>query len=403
VRILHVPQAYAPVLGGGEVHCRKVSEVLARRGHEVRVVTGNVRSPADYTSGRAARPAGPAQETLGGVEVRRVPFGGLLMTWIPHLRWLPIPGRGMLRRRIRRDLRARFAAGIDREIRRYRPDVVMTMAHLQLNVECVVEAHRRGPRFPLVVVPLIHDGDERHPVEAMRRVLAEADAVVANTEFERGLLASRYGVPEERAFVGSLGVDLPPEPPETPREPVVLYLGRKVLDKGIGLLVEAMRVAWARRPDARLVLAGARHPGSDGVDGLLASAPAAERARIASPYDVSEAEKARLLDRATCLVLPSAYESFGLVLLEAFAHALPVVTFDLPVFRSTVTEGVDGLLTPVGDAGALGSAILSLLDDASRARRLGAAARRTAEARFAWDAVGPRYEAAYRHAVDHPR
>jgi glycosyltransferase involved in cell wall biosynthesis len=64
------------------------------------------------------------------------------------------------------------------------------------------------------------------------------------------------------------------------------------------------------------------------------------------------------------------------------ALGLPVVSSDLPAIRELITDGVDGLLVPAGDAERLASAVRRLLDDARLRRRLGGAARRAVVERF---------------------
>ena len=102
---------------------------------------------------------------------------------------------------------------------------------------------------------------------------------------------------------------------------------------------------------------------------------------------VSEARKRAELAGAEVLCAPSLHgESFGMVLTEALAAATPVIASDIPGYRDVVRDGIDGMLTPPGDALALAEALRSLaLDPAARAR-MATAARARAE-RFAWPHV----------------
>src|SRR5438552_3545230 len=77
MNILHVPCAYAPVRGGAELVCKRVSEELAARGHRVRVLTSDVASVESYYRPAPSR-IRPGHETRNGVEVRRLRFGGRL-------------------------------------------------------------------------------------------------------------------------------------------------------------------------------------------------------------------------------------------------------------------------------------------------------------------------------------
>ena len=399
MKIVQIPNAYAPVIGGTELTCRRISECLAGMGHEVVVITANVASVgAYYALGHA--PASVRRERIGGVEVIRLPYG-----------WRGVHALGAFVRRGGSGLgprlagacmsliRRQFTASMAKAIRRARPDVVIAMPHLVVNVQAALECKRRLA-FPLVMAPMLHEHFATWPAKEMKAALVDADAVVAVTENEAERLVSAYRVPEERVFVTSAGVDLgDEEPSREPRPADVLFIGRKVPTKGIDLLLEAMRLVWARFPDTRLILAGARAPDTVEIDRSVAALASTERRLVTSLDAISEEEKHELLRSCRCLVLPSAVESFGLVLLEAWARGTPVVTLDLPVFRCTVTDGEDGLLVAAGDSRALAAGLVRLLEDAVLAARLGYQGYLRARSHHAWKQVSERYLAACNHAL----
>ncbi len=396
MRILHLPMTYAPVRGGGEWHCQKVSEGLLARGHDVQVVTGNVAFPTMY-NGYHIKKAGVPREMIGGVDVIRLPYGNYFTRFLPQLKKWPIPGRGTLRKRARRGIGEEFEANMERAIDEFAPDVVMAMAHTQWNVQVAVKIRERR-KFPLVIVPLIHEGSPSCFGDVMRSILKRADAIVANTPFEKDLIAEEFSIPEERVFTGLLGVDAPEKLQSHDRGKTVLYFGRKDPLKGIDLLIKAMHHVLPKHPDARLVIAGARWPGSVKIDEWIAEQPPAVRARIDSPYDVSSKERTRLLSSARCLVLPSEEESFGLVLIEAWAHETPIITLDKSVFRCIVDEGENGYLSPRGDPEGMATDICRMLDDPAKAEAMGKAGRQKTLDVYTWDSVATRYEAAYEYA-----
>jgi glycosyltransferase involved in cell wall biosynthesis len=91
------------------------------------------------------------------------------------------------------------------------------------------------------------------------------------------------------------------------------------------------------------------------------------------------------------LVLPSMYEGFGLVLIEAMAAGVPVVARKVPGVCDVVRDGQTGLLTDPADANALGAAISRLVGDPALRRRLIETARREVAQRFTWETVLPLY------------
>jgi L-malate glycosyltransferase len=103
-----------------------------------------------------------------------------------------------------------------------------------------------------------------------------------------------------------------------------------------------------------------------------------------------------LLPVADLLLLPSEMESFGLAALEAMACGVPPVASRVGGVPEVVTDGVDGMLLPVADTDGMAQAAVSLLTNPAKHEAFAAAARRTAEERFATTTIIPQYEDCYR-------
>ena len=97
-----------------------------------------------------------------------------------------------------------------------------------------------------------------------------------------------------------------------------------------------------------------------------------------------------LLRECDVLVLPSFCEGFGLVLLEALASGLPVITTEATAGPDLIEDGVEGLLIPSGDLNALCQALQFFVDQPELLETMSAAARRCAE-KYTWDAYGDRW------------
>ena len=165
-------------------------------------------------------------------------------------------------------------------------------------------------------------------------------------------------------------------PPNAPMR--ILFIGQAVERKGLPVLLRAFEALREQVP-ATLTLVGA--------DAEEVAHMMLDDRGVQALGKVSEARKLAELAGADVLCAPSLHgESFGMVLTEALAAATPVIASDIPGYRDVVRDGIDGMLTPPGDALALAEALRSLaLDPAARAR-MATAARARAE-RFAWPHV----------------
>jgi glycosyltransferase involved in cell wall biosynthesis len=154
--------------------------------------------------------------------------------------------------------------------------------------------------------------------------------------------------------------------------PIVLYVGRLVGTKGVGDLIDAMASVGARHPQARLLIAGdgreraaLEHEAEQRIPGRYRFVGHVEHDALASYYAA-----------ATCFVLPSLNEVWGLVINAAALAGLPVVaTSTCGASRDLIRDGETGHVVPPANPAALASALEQLLDDPVRARKMGAAGR----------------------------
>jgi glycosyltransferase involved in cell wall biosynthesis len=165
--------------------------------------------------------------------------------------------------------------------------------------------------------------------------------------------------------------------------PRFLFVGREWERKHGPTVLAAFASLRAERPDATLDLVGG-HPAVRG-EGVTGHGPL-------RPEVPEEAERVRsLFARATCFVMPSQVEPFGIVYVEAAAAGLPSIATSVGGAGTVVAEGT-GLLVPPGDVGALLDAMRRLADG-EVARRMGAAALERSRL-FTWEQVGARVLAA---------
>lgn len=176
---------------------------------------------------------------------------------------------------------------------------------------------------------------------------------------------------------------LPPLGPVSVRDggagPRLLFVGRLAAVKGAPLLLDAMAALARRHADARLTFVG------DGPDRAALERrvdAAGLRDRVTFTGYLDPAGVAARLREADALVLPSFAEGVPVVLMEAMATAIPVVTTRIAGIPELVEDGVSGLVVPPGDVAALTGALERLAADHDLGVRLGRAGRETVVAGY---------------------
>ena len=352
-----------PGWGGGEKWFLEAARAMNARGHRVLVV--------GQPGGEIVRRAHEA-----GLDARGIAMAGI---FDPRTLWSL--GRLLRRERIgvavtnqAREIRLTGLSQLGRRgfrlvARRGSPDPIKNNWHFRLvythlvdrlilNCEALAEPVCGGaPWFPRDKTRVIHNGAD---VEALR---AAADP---------GAVRAEFGLPADARVVSMIGEIGP----------------RK--DQGT-FLRAVSRLRDAGRRGVAYLIAGAGAPGEAERLGLLCRGLDLDGdpvRRLGFRTDVPS-----LLALSDLVVLPSRQEGFPNTLLEAMALGVPAIGTPVDGIPELITDGVDGLLSPVGDDTALAEALARLLDDETLRRRLGEAAAATVRERFTQSTAMDRLEA----------
>lgn len=287
---------------------------------------------------------------------------------------------------------ARTLLSIHRELRRVRPDAILSYT-IKPVIYGTFAAWLAGVprRFSMVegLGSVFIEGEatnwRRRAVRAIlfrlyARAFALSEQVVFLNPDDEEFFRSR-GVGRLRSMqLKGIGVDLdewPTHPPVT--EPMTFtYVGRMIADKGVVEFVEAARRVRRRHPRARFVLVG-------GLD-TNPSAIAESRLRQWVAEGVVEwpghVPVTPWLAQTSVFVLPSYREGYPRSTQEAMAMARPILTTDVPGCRETVIDGTNGMLVPPRDPVALADAMERFIAQPELIAQMGAQSRRIAEETF---------------------
>ena len=364
LRILLVSEIYPPAIGGSGV---LLENVYRRMPYLVTVLTDGESAPL---------------EPLGGTNLHRVsmraPDWGLLR-----------PACARRHFRLARAIRRLSPAGCLVHCARGLPEGLgARLAQLMGGAPYVCWTHGEELGFA---------STSRELSLLMRRVLADARAVIANSANSKRLLVERWALPDRRVHVVYPGVDTerfhpgvsgqPVRAPyAAPDDVVFLSVGRLQRRKGHDAVIRALSAVRRGFPKVRYVIVG------DGPE----RASLEEQARQAGVADIThfagavpEADLPRWYRAADVFVLPNRaegvdFEGFGIVFLEAAASGLPVVGGRSGGVPETMIDGSTGWLVEGTDSGALAALMIELARSPERRARAGRAGRERAAAEFSW-------------------
>lgn len=377
MRVIMLSWEYPPrIVGGISPHVHDLSQQLQEQGVEVHVIT------------KATALAPDEEVQPSGVQIHRVHLDETPNDFLHEIQLLNVATE----RRVRSLLED------------WRPGGEPTIfhAHDWLSLD---SARDLKYEYSLPMVATVHATEEgrhggvhgetsRYIHEQEYWLTYEAWRVIVCTQFMKQEVMRSFNVPSDKVDVIYNGVD--PEKFQfkwsekerterraalaLPDEKIVMYVGRFVREKGIHVLLNAASTVLARRPKTKFLIVGGgyrerfeRFAHWAGIDDKVLFTGFMANRSLHQLYRVADVA-----------VFPSLYEPFGIVALEGMAAGVPVVVSDAGGLKEVVVHDETGTQSYSNDAQSLGWAILKVLDDPARAKRLAENASKRLNVDFDW-------------------
>lgn len=347
MRIVFLTGIWPPDVGGPATHGPELSRFLVERGHEVTVITMGDGEPD-------VRPC----EVVVVSRARRFPvrYGEVAVIAAQRARSADLIYAT-----------ATYAAAS------FASSVTRTPLVAKLVSDPAYERARRYGLFDGTLEEFQHPCSRR--VEALKRArtqaLRRARAIVVPSAY-LAAIAGRWGLDPARISV------LPNPAPDVDVTPALLepgtfvFVGRLTRQKALEVAIDAV----GRVPAARLIVIG-DGPDRERLDELARASSAG--GRIEFRGSLPRRDALTVVAGAEAALLTSAWENFPHSAVEALAAGVPVVSTAVGGVPEIVHDEVNGLLVPVGDAGAVAAAMLRIVQESGLRRRLAAAARDSVE------------------------
>lgn len=399
MNICHIVPIYLPgILPGCSKYIQNISESLTKRNHQVTVLTADAITGRGWVDPLFGNYSSKNEEIINGVRVKRLKTRWQITSPMYLLRPL---ANGFLPRSIG-NIVSLLSAGpylssLDRELKEEGYEILHATAFpfglvWQVWKACV------SFRKPFVCTPLIHFEDRSHGNPLLWMALQDAAAVIACSNYEREGMIHK-GINPSKIHQIPMGIHLDEwenlhgerfrRKYHLEGKKVILFGGTKNYNKGALHLLQAVKKMGQDTKDVVLVAIGLTTEEWKRKKGILS-----ETNLLDLGY-VPEEEKRDAFDACDLFAMPSRYDSFGIVYLEAWICGKPVIGANVGAIPEVITERKDGLLVEFGNVDQLASSMLYLLEHPTLCREMGERGREKVIRELNWGKNLPLLEKVY--------
>jgi glycosyltransferase involved in cell wall biosynthesis len=299
-----------------------------------------------------------------------------------------------------------YLPGLPGELRSLNPDIVHAESHLFLPT---VQAVRAARKFGLPCVVTVHgiSVERGLAINAAQnlylrtigsRIFKNADKIICLTRQSAATVAG-FGCPPEKTAVIPNAVDTTLFSPGLKRnDNLIVWVGRFVPEKGVEYLIKSARSVANSIRNIKFLMIG--YGPQKGRALNLAQHYGLCQRNIDFVGRLDRAAIASVLRKATLFVFPSLTEGMPVALMEAMSSGVPTVGFDVPGVNDLVVDGENGFLVPPRDSKSFANAIISLVEDGRKRKRMSKSSREVIVRGYSWEKVLKEIDKVYNEIAD---
>ncbi|MBU3935347.1 glycosyltransferase family 4 protein [Patescibacteria group bacterium] len=357
MKFLVLSHIFPPAIDGGSSHLFSIGNCLKNHGHQVFYLSSNCFSTDDFVTPKSkylptSKHQLPVYKNLRKILklINPVLAKGPVFKILPFFKTL-------------------------QTLKKFHPDYIISgpfPTAINLYAPILVKILQTK----LISVPCFHSNEPLFSHPSLIKTLKASNQILCLTNFEKKYLSSHFHLKPNQVHIIPSGIPktlLKTTPAIFPKIPHLLYIGSFSAHKGLEDLIKALP------PHCQITLAGQKTLHWPKIQKLIKN-----QKNIHTIFNFHTNYLPKLLDTCTCLILPSTQESFGKVLLEAWARKKPVIVKNTPAPASLVKKSHGGLIFTNN----LNRQILKLANNPKLCLRLGQNGYQFVKKDYTWDKIG---------------
>jgi len=278
---------------------------------------------------------------------------------------------------------------------KFKPDLIVA-GPLPTTIVLYASFLKKITHSKLLINSSFHPTDQDFQQIPLIRTLQKADYLWTLTKSESDYFIKNFNVNPHKIILAGNGVDSEffkkskNNLKSDKLKSEILFVGSLAAHKRVDLLIKSFTnvLKFYRSNNLKLTIAGQKTLFYPKIEKLINSLKPEIKSRINFIFNFPQKDLAKLIDNCDVLVLPSIQESFGLVLLEAWARQKPVICADIPALKELVNQTNGGLLFKADDEKDLTQKLKFILDNPKEAHQLGQNGYKYVKNNYTWDKVG---------------
>jgi len=285
-----------------------------------------------------------------------------------------------------------------RQILKFKPDLIIA-GPLPTTIVLYASFLKKITNSKLLINASFHSTDKDFQQKPLINTLKKADYLWTLTQSETDYFINNFNIDHQKIILAGNGVDVKflLNKKEILPRPVkggvrgrfnILFIGSLAAHKRVDLLIKSFSTIYNLRSNISLTIAGQKTLYYPQIENLVKSLKPETKTKIKFIFDFKSKDLAKIIDNCSVLILPSVQESFGLVVIEAWARQKPVICANIPALKELVTKSNGGLLFNIDDQNDLTNQIQFILDNPQKAQQMGQNGYNYVKNNYTWKKVG---------------